>query len=197
MDDGQLSRLLEPGESIVWVGAPDPKVIFAPQDVVLVPTSVFVLVAGAFVFVGSSLAGAPWMFVALTGAFFAVAVYAAVGRFLYKRIDRRRTVYLITDRRAVMARKNGSAVQSVPIGERPNRGDLRADGKRGVVRWAAMRSPESLGQLVSFRRQYGWAAGTYWPGGVDPADLSFWDVSDFDAIKKALSDRTPTHGPPS
>jgi len=184
---GLPSSVLEPGETMSWMGAPDPKVIFAPPDVFLVPLSAFFLAVALVVFIGAILAGAPTPFVMLVGFGLAATLYAAIGRFFYKRYDRKRTAYLITDRRALAVRRNGTDVRSVEISQRPSHVDLRVDGVHGVMRWGGPLPAEDLGQLIAFSRRLGLAAGSYWPGTSDQAAVSFWDVDDFDALRQARS----------
>ena len=61
------------------------------------------------------------------------------------------------------------------------------DGKHGTLRWGGRASAENIGDLLSNFRGSGWLAGTYWPGGSDSAQMSFWDVEDFDALLAAAN----------
>jgi len=188
--DQLLPIVLEPGESVIWSGGPDPKVIFAPQDVLAVPFSIFFLSIATVVFLGALIAGAPAGFVAAVGVLVGLAIYLAVGRFFYKRYDRRRTAYVITDRRALAIRQNGADVRSVSIGDRPSHVELRADGTHGSMRWGGLGPAESPRELVSMQRRTGWLAGTYWSRGDDLATVSFWDVADFNGLKQAQASAT-------
>ena len=92
---------------------------------------------------------------------------------------------MITDRRAIAIRGRSAEVRSVPISTPPNRTDRRMNGRHGTLRWGGSAPPERVGDLLSNARHSGWLAGTYWPGGSDSAELSFWDVEDFDALLAA------------
>src|SRR5579864_3011859 len=96
-------RLVRPGERVRWSGAPDPAVRFTPADAWFVPFSIawaaFSVVWEATA--ATSAAGAPFV---LWGAMFVAAgSYITVGRFVVKARRKRRTVYLLTDQRAVVA----------------------------------------------------------------------------------------------
>ncbi len=183
--DRLLPSVLEPGESIIWSGGPDPKIVFAPQDAFTVPFSVLFLGCASFMMVGSIFGGAPAVFVGLCGLLFAWAAYNAFGRFVYKRWDRRRTAYLITDRRALVVRRMGSDVRSVSIAMRPDLVEVRTNGTHGTMRWGAPGPAESPQEWLSPGRIYGRWAGTYWFASADSADLSFWDVAEFNNLKRA------------
>jgi hypothetical protein len=196
VNDRDLSKLspsaLKPGESVIWSGGPDPTTVFAPQDGILVPGSVVFLLVAVAVFAGGIAGSAALAFLVPVGVIVILALYAAFGRFFYKRFDRRRTAYLVTDRRAIVIRGRSPEVRSVPISTPPNRTERRVDGKHGTLRWGGPASAENIGDLLSNFRGSGWLAGTYWPGGSDSAQMSFWDVEDFDALLAART-RSRSH----
>ncbi|MGX5358145.1 hypothetical protein [Kocuria sp. KH4] len=105
MDDArkQLGPVLRPGEQLRWVGHPDPQVRFAPADVYLVP---FSLLWGGFAIFWEwqVLTDSESIFFALWGIpFVLVGLYFIVGRFVYKKRRKLRTVYGLTDARAIVS----------------------------------------------------------------------------------------------
>jgi hypothetical protein len=98
---------LLPGERVLWVGRPDPRILFAPADAFLVPFSIF-WAGFAFFWEGGVLFGlfrgdnpALLAFVLFGLPFVAIGLYFVAGRFAYKRYRKRRTLYVVTDRRVL------------------------------------------------------------------------------------------------
>lgn len=89
-------------ERILWVGAPDPRRVLVPRDVVVIP---FTLIWGAgFGFGGVVfITTVPLPFGLLGLAMLAAAAYAVFGRLLVTFWRRARTRYVLTDRRAIIA----------------------------------------------------------------------------------------------
>jgi hypothetical protein len=124
--------LLDPGEQALWRGGPDPKVLFVPGDAFIVPFSV--LWAGFSFFWEGTLASTrhpPLPMLIFGAAFNAVGLYLLVGRFFYKRFDRRRTTYVLTNRRAAVVRNRGRQVISTSIGA-PSLVQWRRDRRHGT-----------------------------------------------------------------
>ena len=145
----------------------------------------FTLCAGA-VFSVAIRAGAPLPFQLVTGCLLAYGLYCTAGRFVYKRFDRRRTVYAVTSQRVMVVRREGRDVVSVPSSDRPTRIERGNDGMHGTMRWGTVEVPESIGSLMSMRRRSDWlSGGTYWPSLSSSSDVSFWDVKDFDELVRA------------
>jgi hypothetical protein len=119
-DAGQQLRLqayLQPGEKVLWTGRPDPSRLLARGDAFLIP---FSLMWGGFAVVweASTLAfGAPVFFWLWGIPFVVVGQYFIWGRFIYKRWDKRRTVYAVTSQRAIILR--GGSIQSVFLNQLP------------------------------------------------------------------------------
>lgn len=86
--DPRVRRLLPPGDEIVWVGRPDPDVLFAPADALLVPLTCSGFLAG----VVFSLTKAPQLLLFVLP----VLGYLAAGRFVVKQRRKRRTTYAVT-----------------------------------------------------------------------------------------------------
>ena len=74
--------------------------------------------------------------------FVAIGLYLVVGRFFYKRWDRRRTRYAITDQRVVIIRSAGRDVKSGALAE-PNEVKRRRDGEHATFVWSMPPDPSS------------------------------------------------------
>jgi hypothetical protein len=113
----QIQPYLQPGEKILWTGQPDPSRLLGPADAFLIP---FSLMWGGFAIVweaGVVGFGAPGFFILWGIPFVVVGQYIIWGRFVYKRWDRRRTVYALTSQRVLILR--GSSLQSVFLNQLP------------------------------------------------------------------------------
>jgi hypothetical protein len=100
-------------ERLLWAGRPDPSVRFAPSDAYLVPFSV--IWAGFFVVAQvGALFSSGGLFSDVFGLpFLAVGAYIVFGRFIYKSRRKRRTVYGVTDQRAIVL--DGSNLADTPL----------------------------------------------------------------------------------
>ena len=88
-------------EQVLWMGQPDPGILFTGADVFLVPFSLF---WGGFALFWEALVliGRAPVFFALWGIpFVLLGLYFIFGRFLYKRISKRRTYYAATNQRVL------------------------------------------------------------------------------------------------
>jgi hypothetical protein len=103
----RLAPHLLHGEQVLWAGAPDPAKHLGPEDKFLIP---FALVWGAgmasAVVTAASLFFIPFVFIAL---------YLLVGRFVVKARTKRRTFYVVTDRRvfAFIRRRAGDELDAL------------------------------------------------------------------------------------
>jgi hypothetical protein len=114
----QLQPYLQPGEKILWTGKPDPSRLIGRGDAFMIP---FSLMWGGFAVVweaGVIGFGAPFFFMLWGIPFVVVGQYFIWGRFVYKRWDRRRTVYGLTSQRVLILR--GKSLQSVFLNDLPN-----------------------------------------------------------------------------
>ena len=95
-----LRPYLADGEQLLWIGRPDPTVLFASPDLYMVPFSlVWTGFMVSFLFAGGFAFDPKFPVFALMGAFFfAIGAYMLVGRFIYKRWRRGRTTYAVSDR---------------------------------------------------------------------------------------------------
>jgi len=171
----------QPGERVLWEGRPDPRVVFSKQDLYLVPFSlVFSAIAVSILLTpGSGGAGGDLIMV----PFLAVGLYLLVGRFFYQRYNRRRTRYVVTDRRALEIRTDGGLLKEASAASAPMRVERHRDGRRGSIVWTLAgpyptpSSPRGFGSLQLL-------GNTGWPGGnrTGLAELAFLDVNNFDSL---------------
>lgn len=95
----KLRPFLEPGERLLWTGAPGPSATFSKSDVLQIPLNIAWLVFIAWFFGGYWNRGSdesefPW-FAAVP--FFLIAFYNLFGRLVFKYWRNKRTVYAVTD----------------------------------------------------------------------------------------------------
>jgi hypothetical protein len=101
------------GENILWSGQPDPKVIFAPADLFIVPFSV--LWGGFMIFViysilssmtnGNNSEPPDVFFIIIPIIFMIIGLYFIFGRFFFKKWKKQRTYYAVTNRRVLVLMK--------------------------------------------------------------------------------------------
>ena len=107
------SELLS-GETILWAGHPDTRVVLHKEDLFLIP---FSLVWGGFAIVweagvagvwgNSARSGLPWTFGMIWGIpFVLIGQYLIWGRFFYAAWKKKRTYYALTNRRVIVV-QNG------------------------------------------------------------------------------------------
>lgn len=184
---------LQPGEQLQWEGAPDPRVIFSKQDLVLVPFSML-WTGFAFFWEAAALSGG-WLPGGVFGLpIIAIGLYMVFGRFFYKRWDRRRTRYVVTNRRALVLRSGGRKLQEAPILTAPMKLESSRDGQHGSVIWSldawSARQSSGFGRWNAVgAMSSGWLIGSGWPGAASsriPA-VAFLDVTDFDLLLGAVN----------
>lgn len=94
----RLQPHLRPGEKLLSTGRPDPRVHFMPFDAFLVPFSIlWCAIAMYFMWLALFQAGDRWWFL-----FVVMGLYQMAGRFVVKARRKRRTVYSLTDTRAIV-----------------------------------------------------------------------------------------------
>lgn len=84
---------------MVW--AAQSSILFTTADILLVPMSLFWIAIMAFMFIPSMLNGTLGIFFIFSLFFLAWGLYFTVGRFLYKRSLKKRTLYALTDKRVI------------------------------------------------------------------------------------------------
>lgn len=156
------------------MGHPDPKVRFAPIDVLLVP---FSLLWGGFAVVWEwhAITTSDSILFALWGIpFVLVGLYFIGGRFIYKKRQKMRTVYGLTDTRAIVSSSERSfedtPVKDVPVRVSRSRGNRHAT----VFFGSGGRQAAYLNTGMDFFA-FGQAHG-----------IGFFDVADSEALLREL-----------
>lgn len=148
-----FQRYLDPGERIVWAGGPRQGVIFSGRDIFLVP---FSLMWGGFAIFWEStvvLTGGP-VFFALWGVpFVVVGLYLIFGRFIADAWVRSRTVYALTDQRALILRQTTGERLTAVMLRNAVQTQLTLHGARGDIdfeaggAWNGLRRPSAAWSL--------------------------------------------------
>ena len=172
----QLQRYLQPGERILWTGRPDPSRLIGRFDGFLIPFSLM-WGGGAIIWEGGViLTGAPVLFWLWGAPFVVVGQYFIWGRFVYKRWDRRRTVYALTNQRALILR--GGSLASVFLNQLPAiHQSVRADGSGSL----------EFGSSVGWYGRGSWAntgMDLFAPGTGVPA---FYDIPDVAKVDRLVN----------
>jgi hypothetical protein len=103
---------LLPDEDVLWFGQPDPKILFTPDDLFLIPFSLLwggfaiaweigVIAALASGQERSGNGGYLWQFAVFGLIFVAAGLYLIIGRHIFKRIWKKRTYYGVTSRKVI------------------------------------------------------------------------------------------------
>jgi hypothetical protein len=188
------------GETLRWQGSPDPRKIFMPSDVFLVPFYGLFMAVAIFVSVGAATTTPPTFLVAFMSVFIVVGAYATVGRFLVKTIRKKRTIYAVTDRRAIIqtpwstreVRLNAAGIELTTTGSGRHLTAIFSDPTVG----------HRSGSLLTQR----WANEQFRNSGMEMLAGSqhspaFYDVADVDGLRAALEPflhqaPTPSTPPP-
>lgn len=169
----RLEPLLRPGEKLRWAGRPDPGVRFAPADIFMVP---FSLLWCGFVVFWEFLAisrGGPVYFVLWGLPFILLGLYFVFGRFIYKKRRKLKTVYGLTDSRAIVATGERS-VQDASLKNISVQTVRSRDGRHASVSFGGSRNPAYQNTGLDFFN-FGAAQG-----------IGFFDVADADGLSGAL-----------
>lgn len=103
--------MLGPGEYVLWKGTPGKGHLLLPTDLFMIPFSILWCGFAFFWEFGVISSGAPFFFALFGLPFIGVGLYITVGRFIWKAYMRRKTAYVITNRKII--RKQGSNVDTL------------------------------------------------------------------------------------
>jgi len=181
-----IAAQLRPGEDLLWAGRPDPAVTFSSGDVFLIPFSI--LWCGFVVFwEASAITGGAGPFFVLWGVpFIAFGVVSAVGRFPLKRRQKQRTVYGLTDQRAIIVVGDRS-VRDSPLRDQPTDVRRSRDGRHASITFGAVKT----GAFSNNTAYYGNTDLDFMVRGSLP--FAFYDVADPEPMLDAVA--TAARGP--
>ncbi len=98
--ENEIQSELQDGEQLLWQGKPNPNRLLSKYDIFMVPFSILWFGAVLFGFIKTRDNGF-FPFDIMLLFFCIVGAYITIGRFLLKRSRRKKTIYLLTDKRAV------------------------------------------------------------------------------------------------
>ena len=174
----EVRTYLRPDEVLLWWGRPDPAKTFTRGDAELVPFSIVLATFAVFWESNALSANGSPVFALFGLPLVAVGAHMTVGRFFYKRSLKRRTVYAVTNQRAIVAVGATSLVDGPlrhqPLNVRRSRNGRHTDViiGSGISRESAIYANSGMD---GFTRVSGGLAG--------PA---FYDVTDGAAMLHAI-----------
>ncbi|HET9000270.1 MAG TPA: hypothetical protein VFP86_11530 [bacterium] len=101
--DQVISRMLVPGEKLLWSGAPPTGIMVRSTDLSLIPFSLFICGFSAFWAFGVATSGAPVVFILFGIPCVLFGVYMLFGRFIVDAWVRANTYYGVTDQHILIA----------------------------------------------------------------------------------------------
>ncbi len=115
-DQQTLTKFLRQNESLQWVGRPPGSLLFRKSDVFLIPFSLLWGGFAAFWEFSVYNSNAPAFFLLFGSAFVLAGLYLIVGRFFFDMIKRTKTIYGLTNERAlILAGVFGQTLKSVDL----------------------------------------------------------------------------------
>lgn len=106
-DDYSFSRpYIGPGEAVLWKGKPGKGHIVTGQDAFMIPFSILWCGFAIFWETTAIASGAPFFFWLWGIPFVCMGLYLVFGRFLWAAHMRKRTAYVITNRKIIRLRRN-------------------------------------------------------------------------------------------
>lgn len=97
---------LMPGESILWKGTPGKGHLFTGHDVFMIPFSIMWCGFAIFWEAAALISNAPFVFKFCGIPFVCVGLYMVFGRFVWTAFIRKRTAYVITNKKIIRLRGN-------------------------------------------------------------------------------------------
>lgn len=111
----ELRAMLQPGEQLLWYGAPSQGFRLQKQDWFMIPFSILWCGFAIFWTLGASAAGGAFGLFGIP--FVAVGLYITLGRFFHDAYRRKRTYYGVTDQRVILLEPK--AIKSLPYHQIP------------------------------------------------------------------------------
>ena len=108
MEDYGFRQMLQPGEYILWQGAPVGGIRLQRSDVFMIPFSLLWCGFAVFWEVMAIQSGAPFFFALFGIPFILVGIYIVIGRFFHRARKLANTAYAVTDKRIIILEKRGS-----------------------------------------------------------------------------------------
>ena len=158
----EVESLLDADESLLWAGAPRQGLVLRPTDAFMVPFSI--LWGGFAIFweAGVLASGAPWFFALWGVPFVLIGLYFMIGRFFVDARARARTLYALTDHRAIIiSGLLSKSTRSLPLRTLSDVSLIERRDGSGTIRLGP--SPP-LGN---------WDTGLQWPGMGQHASPAF------------------------
>jgi hypothetical protein len=185
----QVQRLVRRDEHLLWAGRPDPSVHFTSADGYLIP---FSILWGGFAisWETAAIVSRAGLFVLFDLPFVAMGLYITIGRFLYKARQKRKTLYVLTNRRAIVL--VGNQQSETPWQYTPQQISRHRDGRHvDVVFQAAAYGPWNASRQAAMYANTG--MDFFKRGSVG---VGFFDVADVDSLLGALGQRNSRRSPP-
>lgn len=176
------------GETVLWRGKPDPRVHFTRTDSFFVPFSIFWLAFAVFWTTAVSSSPKAPAFIWLFGLLFvAIGIYMTVGRFFVKAATKRRTSYVLTDRRAIVAAPWG--VSSIAWQDAQPLVQIRPGGAHVDVVFGMTTGPMSWMPGMSNLTMYANTGLDFFAALGPGLPLTFFDVGDVAGVRDCLASR--------
>lgn len=173
----EIAQALESGESLIWTGTPRKGLILRPSDAYMIP---FSLLWGGFAISWETgvlhTNGPNTAFLSVWGIpFVLVGVYLIVGRFFVDAGLRARTLYGLTNRRAIIISGLFSrTIRSLPLRTLADISlQVRSDRSGTIL----------LGRPLPYSS---WSSGTRWPGGNQYSTPAFEMIPNAKAVHDQL-----------
>ena len=158
-----INKYLMPDEYVVWNGRPGKGNLLTPYDIFMVPFSI-IWCGGAIVWETVVLTMPAPLFFKLWGIpFVCVGLFMVFGRFILKSYIRKKTIYVITNKRIFSFRKN--QIQTLDYHMNPTRNVTQYQDGTGSIRFYSTPTfntlfpaldtfPAFFSSMQSFRQNY-------------------------------------------
>lgn len=178
MTNSEIEDLMTPylgnEEKILWTGIPNKGIVFQASDILLIP---FSLVWGGFALfweISVLAAGAPILFKLWGIPFVLMGIYITVGRFFYDSWKRSKIAYAITNKRAlILKREFSQKIVSIPLSR-----DLNIEYNSNSKGRAAIKFGESGASIFS---------SSSWPG-MNSKQNEFFQIEEGRKVYSQLLD---------